>query len=43
MLEFYYRNYNLSSRNKPKMAYSCDIPKMARQQFGIIERNCSDT
>ena len=27
--------------NKPKMAYSRDLPKMARQQCGIMD--CSDT
>ena len=31
------------SENKPKMAYSCDLPKMARQQCGIMDWNCSDT
>ena len=25
------------SKNKPKMAYSCDLPKMARQQCGIMD------
>ena len=25
------------SINKPKMAYSCDLPKMARQQCGIMD------
>ena len=25
------------SKNKPKMAYSRDLPKMARQQCGIID------
>ena len=29
--------------NKPKMAYSRDLPKMARQQCGIMDCNCSDT
>ena len=24
-------------RNKPKMAYSCDLMKMARQQCGIMD------
>ena len=31
------------SENKPKMAYSRDLPKMARQQCGIMDENCSDT
>ena len=24
-------------KNKPKMAYSRDLPKMARQQYGIMD------
>ena len=34
---------SLFKRNKPKMAYSRDLPKMARQQCGIMDWNCSDT
>ena len=30
-------------KNKPKMAYSRDLPKMAWQQCGIMDWNCSDT
>ena len=30
-------------KNKPKMAYSRDLPKMARQQCGIMDWNCIDT
>ena len=33
-----YRNLN-----EPKMAYSRDLPKMARQQCGIMDWNYSDT
>ena len=29
--------------NKLKMAYSRDLPKMARQQCGIMDWNCSNT
>ena len=43
-------NFNLTRgrghymANKPKMAYSRDLPKMAtRQQCGILDWNCSDT
>ena len=30
-------------KNKPKMAYSRDLLKMARQQCGIMDWNCCDT
>ena len=30
-------------KNKPKMAYSRDLLKMARHQCGIMDWNCSDT
>ena len=29
--------------SKPKIAYSCNLPKMARLQFGNMTEYCSDT
>ena len=34
-VEFYIRD--AFKKNKPKMAYSRDLPKMARQQCGIMD------
>ena len=35
--------YLIWNINKPKMAYSRDRPIMARQEWGIMDQNCSDT